>query len=574
VRRVKSGLGAGFKPRSSASGQRIAGQLLAAAAGGNRMGYGSYGASRRKVGLEEWRAVSGTPDEDIICNLPLLRARSRDLFMGSPIAAAAILTLRRNVVGNGLRPMPQIDGTVLGKSSDECATVNKLIADEFGLFANTVDCDFARRSTFYQLQDLAYVNAQISGDVLVLLPIEPRPGSIYNTRIRLIEADRVSSAFNLAHLGEDTTRYGAPRIFGGVELSIDGEVAAYWVSKTHPLSVENLLIGAGALSDIGDYDRVEAFGELTGKPLAFLVGEMERPEQRRAVPLFGKCLIELKNLSRYIESTTVRNVIQSYFTAFVTSAMPSTEMFQGLVSDEDIIRDLTERDPYKVQLGPGIVNWMRPGDKIEFPVNAGPEGEFEPYVTSQCKFIGAALGIPYEVLLKQFNASYSASRASLLQFWNTVKVARQLLVDQFCQPCYLAWFMEAVTKGIIQAPGFFGDSRIQRAWTGCSWSGAGPGSIDPLKEVSASIQRVSAGVSTLERESLEINGSNWRENTIQQGLERDLADELDLPYIRAAKPAPAPPAPPAPSNEQQQQEEEDQDDDKDESEDDSEKPSN
>jgi len=540
MRRVKPALGTGFKPRSSASGQRIAGQLLAAAAGGNRMGYGSYGASRRKVGLEEWRAISGTPDEDIICNLPLLRARSRDLFMGSPIAAAAILTLRRNVVGNGLRPMPQIDGAVLGKSSDECATVNKFIADEFGLFANSVDCDFCRRSTFYQLQDLVYVNAQISGDVLVLLPMKSRPGAIYNTKIRLVEADRVSSTFNLVNLGEDTTASGAPRIFGGVELSPDGEVLAYWVSKTHPLSAENLLIGSGALSDINDYDRVEAFGELTGKPIALLVGEMERPEQRRAVPLLGKCLIELKNLSRYIESTTVRNVIQSYFTAFVTSAMPSTEMFQGLVNDEDIVRDLTERDPYKVQLGPGIVNWMRPGDKIEFPINAGPESEFEPYVTSLCKFIGAALGIPYEVLLKQFNASYSASRASLLQFWNTVKVGRQLLVDQFCQPCYRAWFMEAVTKGIIVAPKFFEDPRVQRAWTSCSWSGAGPGSIDPLKEVSASIQRMSSGVSTLERESLEINGSNWRENTIQQGLERDLADELGLPYIRAEKPAPAP----------------------------------
>jgi lambda family phage portal protein len=514
------------------------GQLLQAAGGGaNKMGYGSYGASRRKVGLEEWRALSGTPDEDIICNLPLLRARSRDLFMGSPLAAAAILTLRRNVVGNGLRPMPQVDGQVLGKSSDECAAMNKLISDEFGLFANTVECDFARRSTFYQQQDLAFVNAQISGDVLVLLPMKERSGAIYDTKIRLIEADRVSSAFNLSKLGDDVTRSGVPRIFGGVELADDGEVLAYWVARSHPLSAENIALGSGALSDIHDYDRVEAFGS-TGRPVALLVGEMERPEQRRAVPLLGKCLIELKNLSRYIESTTVRTVIQSYFTAFVTSAMPSTEMFANLVNDEDAMRDFTERDPYKVQLGPGIVNWMKPGDKIEFPIGAGPESEFEPYVTALCKFIGAALGIPYEVLLKQFNASYSASRASLLQFWNTVKVARQLLVDQFCQPVYLAWMMEAVARGIIPAPRFFDDPRIQRAWTNCSWSGAGPGSIDPLKAVTAAVQRVKAGLSTLERESLEINGSDWRANTTQQGLERDLADEFDLPYARSAQPSP------------------------------------
>jgi capsid protein len=100
--------------------------------------------------------------------------------------------------------------------------------------------------------------------------------------------------------------------------------------------------------------------------------------------------------------------------------------------------------------------------------------------------------------------------------------------------------MEAIAKGIIAAPGFFDDARIRRAWTNCSWSGAGPGSIDPLKEVTASVQRVKAGISTLERESLEINGSDWRANTIQQGLERDLADELDLPYTRVAPPVAQP----------------------------------
>jgi lambda family phage portal protein len=286
-----------------------------------------------------------------------------------------------------------------------------------------------------------------------------------------------------------------------------------------------------------DFTRVPVFGEETGRAVALLVGEMERPEQRRAVPLMSKCLTELKNLARYIESTTVQNVIKSYFTAFVTSQMPSTEMFTGLV-DDSAMQDLITRDPYIVHLGPGIVNWLRPGDKIEFPINAGPEGEFEPYVTALCKFVGAALGIPYEVLLKTFNASYSASRASLLQFWARVKVMRQMLVDQFCQPVYETWMTEGVAQGIIKAPGFATDPRIFRAWTCCSWSGASPGSIDPVKESQAAEKRMKLGVSTQERESLEINGSDWRANTIQQGLEKILADENDLPYPRSATPSP------------------------------------
>jgi lambda family phage portal protein len=490
---------------------------------GNRFGYGNYGASVSKVALEAWNAASSSADWDIIFNLPLLRQRSRDLFMGSPIAGAAILCLRTTVIGNGLDHMPQIDYEVLGMTQEDAAATNKFIKQEFNLFANTVQCDWNRRCTFAQLQDLTYVNQAISGDVLTLLPMKQRPGSIYDTRIRLIEADRVHSPL-VGYGRSEWTVEGMQKTFGGVELTADGEVDAYWISKSYPFT-------PGWRADPLNYTRVPAFGPETGRPLALLVGEFERPEQRRGVPLFSKCLIEMKQLARYIESTTVQNVIKSYFTSFISSAMPSTEMFAGLI-DEDTINDFLQHNPYNVKLGPGIVNWLRPGDSVTFPINAGPEQQFEPYVLALCKIIGACLGVPYEVLLKTFSSNYSASRAALLEFWKRVRVLRQMIIDQFCQPVYEAWMMEAVAKGIIKAAGFFEDPRVYMAWVKCAWSGASQGSIDPLKEMMATQLKIKTGVSTLERESLEINGSDWRDNTIQQGLEASFSAEQGLPYIR------------------------------------------
>jgi lambda family phage portal protein len=490
----------------------------------NRAGYGNYGASYKKIGLEAWHAFSGSPDQDIIYNLPLLRRRSRDLFMGAPIAAAAILTLRTNVVGNGILPLPQIDGEFLGLDQEETAATNLLVKNEFNLFAESVECDWNRRSTFYELTDLAFCNMAISGDVLVLLPMKARKGSVYDTKVRLIEADRVMNPIEQVQM-EGNTSEGALKLFGGVELTDDGEVAAYWISPVHSLSP--YFTGLP-----GDYVRVDAFGAETGRPTALLVGEMERPEQRRAVPLMAKCLMELKQLQRYIESTTIQNVIKSYFAAFIESQMPSVDMFdRGMISEEDI-GYIINQNPYDVKLGPGIVNWMRPGDSVKFPIGAGPPAEFEHYVVAIVKFIGACVGIPYEVLLKQFSASYSASRASLLEFWRRVKVLRKLIVNQFCQPVYVTWMMEAVAKGVIKAPGFFEDVRIQRAWTRCAWSGASPGSIDPLKEILASERKVKLGTSTLEIECLETNGSDWRANTIQQGIELDYATSEGLTYAR------------------------------------------
>jgi lambda family phage portal protein len=494
---------------------------------GNQSGYGNYGASRRKIALEEWRAISGSPDQDIIYNLPLLRVRSRDLFMGSTIAGGAILTLRTNVIGNGLIAMPQIDSDFLGISNEEAAGINKQISDEFDLFADTVECDWDRRSTFYQLQDLAFLNMCISGDVLALLPMKSRPGNIYDTKIRLIEADRViSPLIGLEQVG--TTASGLLKIFGGVELTDDGEVAAYWVSKMHPGFASVMAMP----SDPGNYTRIPAFGVETNRPVSLLLAEMERPEQRRGVPLMAKCLAELKQMQRYIESTTIQNVIKSYFTSFITSAMPSDQMFDNIL-DDDIKDDLVQRSPYQVKLGPGMVNWMRPGDTVTFPVNAGPEAQFEPYVIAMCKFIGSCLGIPYEVLLKQFNSSYSASRAAQLEFWRRIKVLRQFMVDQFCQPVYIAMMMEAVSRGVFKVADFFTNPRVFKAWTRCAWAGSSPGSIDPLKEVIASDRKVKLGVSTLERESLELNGSDWRANTVQQGIELKFRVAQGLPYTAA-----------------------------------------
>jgi lambda family phage portal protein len=490
----------------------------------NRSGYGNYGASQRKIANEAWQAVSGSADQDIVFNLPTLRVRSRDLFMGAPIAGAAILTLRVNTVGNGLIPIPQIDGEYLGMTTTEAATANGLIKNEFNLFADTIECDWNRRNTFYELTDLAFCNMAISGDVLGLLPMKTRRGAVYDTKIRMIEADRIANPDPFVE--SELTRDGNAKIYGGVELTDDGEVDAYWIAKNFPGVTGMVGNGNG-----NTFTRVPAFGAETGRPVSVLVSEMERPEQRRGVPLMAKCLTELKQLQRYIESTTIQNVIKSYFTAFVESAMPSSDMFDRLISEEDI-EDLIVRNKYDVRLAPGIINWMRAGDSIKFPINAGPEAQFEPYVVALCKFIGACLGIPYEVLLKQFNASYSASRAALLEFWRRVKVLRKLMVNQWCQPIYVVWMMEAIAKGVWKAPGFFEDPRIFQAWTKCAWSGSSPGSIDPLKEILAAEHKVRMGVSTLEMECLEFNGSDWRATTTQQGIERAVSTQNGLTYIR------------------------------------------
>ena len=61
-------------------------------------GYSHYGANTYKKEMAGWIYNGGSSREDIEDNLPVLRERCRDLYMGVPLATGAIKTMRTNVV--------------------------------------------------------------------------------------------------------------------------------------------------------------------------------------------------------------------------------------------------------------------------------------------------------------------------------------------------------------------------------------------------------------------------------------------------------------------------------------------
>ena len=85
----------------------------------NGTGYGNYGASHTSRAMRSWHVGGGSSKEDIEDNLDTLRKRSRDAYMGIPLAAGALKTLRTNVVGSGLVPTPQVDADYLHLTEEQ-----------------------------------------------------------------------------------------------------------------------------------------------------------------------------------------------------------------------------------------------------------------------------------------------------------------------------------------------------------------------------------------------------------------------------------------------------------------------
>lgn len=470
-------------------------------------GYGNYGANLTKKSLAGWLFAGGSHREDIEDNISVLRQRSRDLYMGIPIANGAVKTMRTNVVGRGLHLKPAVDREVLGITAAQAQKLEKQIEREWKLWAESPDCDIERIDNFFELQQLAFLNWLMSGDCLAVLPVKPRINQPYDLRVQLVEADRLSSP--------DYCDSWDNKIVGGVEVDKDGEVIAYHISDQHPLS-----------SEVTDYKwhRVEAYGAKTGRRNVLHIMCRERIGQRRGVPFLAPVIESLKQLGRYTDAELVAAVVSGMFTVFIEKEDASSDEAIGSMIPEE--EQIDAADESSLELGPGAVMDLNPGEKVHDSNPGRPNSNFSMFVEAICQQIGASLEIPYELLVKRFNASYTASKGALEEAWKMFRMYRAWLAADFCQPIYEEWLAEAVAKKRIDAPGFFTDPLIRKAYCKAEWNGPAKGMLDPVKEVTAAEKRVANGFSTRSSETMEMTGGDFYTNADQLKNEEKKLSEV------------------------------------------------
>ena len=482
-------------------------------------GYGNYGANLSKKSMRGWMYHGGSPKEDIEDNLDVLRQRSRDAYMGIPTASAALKTMRTNVVAGGLMPSPQIDADYLRLTNEQAEALQAQILREFALWADTPVCDADRVDNFYKLQQLAFLSYLMNGDAFALLPMKEQPGQPYSLRVRVIEADRVCSPDSYDRLAPcEVKGHRVHSIVQGVETDADGMVIAYWICNQHPLS--SLSNQAGAL----EWTRVEAYGS-SGRPNVLHVMNRERAGQRRGVPVLAPVLEALKQLGRYTEAEITAAVISAMFTVFIQSATVQNGKPIGEALPPEQLIDA--QDQGTIELGNGAIVALNPGETVEFAKPEHPNSGYDAFFNAMVKEIGAALEIPPEVLEKQFTQNFSSARGSLNEFWRTCGMQRDWFSDDFCQPVYEAWLAEAVARGRIKAPGFFGDPAIRKAYADCKWNGPSRTALNPSQEVEAAIKRVDAGFSTAEEETAQLTGGDYNRNIRKRAIEAARKREVD-----------------------------------------------
>jgi lambda family phage portal protein len=464
------------------------------------MNYSSSGASGKKNSMRGWFTKSGSPDQDITENQKTLRERSRDAYYSQPLAAAAIKSTSTSVVGTGLRVTPSIEYEYLGIPREKAREFERIIQREWRFYAESTEIDSGRQMDFYQMQHLALLSALMNGDAAALLPyIKDRKGTIYKTAVNLIESDRIDTPPNMGG-----------KVVGGIELDEFGGPKKAYIASRHPSDV--FVVGKPI-----EYKEIDFFDD-NGRPnILLIIQYRERIGQRRGQPLLSPIIEGLKQLTRYGDAELMNAVVSSMITTFIET--PSPEQPQGFAGNAAPGMDAAagiapagidgEDSPREVTMGHGAVVELGEGQKAVLANPGRANTAFESYINAFVTHLMASLELPKEVVLKEFKASYSASRGALLEAWKMFNMRRGWLVTEFCQPIYEAWLAEAVAIGRVTAPGFFTDEATRKAWCGALWHGPSQGQLNPVNEMKASKIAVEEGFSTRSKEARQLNNADY-----------------------------------------------------------------
>lgn len=505
-------------------------------------GYSEAGASLSRRALRGFIPDSGAPKDDIDRNNATLRQRARMLYMSTPLATSAINTNRTKVIGTGLTLKSTVNRELLGLSAEAAKQWQRKTEAEFKLWAGKKqNCDALGLNNFTGLQQLALKSWLLSGDVFPILKrYSATPQNPYTLHIHLVEADRICTpdtygGYGFLNVTDGIVPKGMPgaghKIHDGVEVDKSGRVVAYHVCSTYP--------NMTTAEEERKWTRVIVYGEKTGLPNILHVMDSERPDQYRGVPYLAQVVEPLLQLRRYTESELMAALVQSFFTAWIeTEADPSETPFNEVGAGDvagmggDGARDDLSRDENEYEMSPGAVLHLQKGEKVHFGNPNIPTAGFETFVKTVCRLVGSALEIPYDVLVKEFDASYSASRGALLEAWEAFKMRRGWFADSFCQPIYEAWLAEAVALGRVKAPGFFDDPLTRAAWCSARWIGPVQGQLDPKKEAEAALLLTNCGIKTHEQVTRELGGGDWTENVEQLKAENALLTDAGSPEHR------------------------------------------
>jgi lambda family phage portal protein len=475
---------------------------------------GQYlGARTDRQNTRGWTPLAQSPDDDSVGDQMPLRARARDAVRNMALAASTILTYEACVVGPGLILSPRIDREYLGLSDDEADAKEKEILRHYRAWSKSPWSSFNGAMAMGAQQRLGLTSMLVNGDHWVVKRRRQMPGMPYTLSFQHIEADLVCTPDSE---GQNS------RVVDGVEFDANGVAIAIHVANHYPHDA--------TFTGPKKWARVPIFSADMER-LVLHVVRGRRTSQARGVTLFAAGLEPLKALNDFADNELTAALNDSIFTGVFysrkgTTLLPDMAPIDPLTGQPITPDTMATTAATQVQAPPkipllsgGVINLDMDSEKLDKVESQRPSKQFAPFHEAWTKIYASAVGLPFELVVRHFTASFSASKGAINEGWRQIRLVRGDLVDTFASPAYEAFVDELAATGIVDMPGYFEDHLVRAAYLGHVWSGPVPGHLNPAQEALAAVTRMAAGITTLEGETAEYNGAAWEENHPQSAKE-------------------------------------------------------
>lgn len=435
---------------------------------------------------------------------------SSRLVYETTIGSMCVNALTRYVIGPGLMPTASPERELVGWTEEQRNTFIAQAESFWRLMTGRNDIDYYERENYYTLQQIAFRNILTVGDVLKHRSYRGKSGG-YRPYIQLLSGRWVRNP---------NGSMDSQKITGGVELDSFGREIGYYIEVVD----ENL-------NDTRKTRYVSKYNDKSGLEEYSLIKLCSyEANQVRGVPWLSASKEDIICLESARMGQIVKFITQNLFTAVIESpaesenATTTAERLKNLgLKQEEAYSDREE----DLTLGTGNVLQLQPGEKmstIESQLQAGDYSQFEKTLLSD---IGGAIGVPYEMLLQQYNSSYSAARGTITGAEKNFKNIRNEFADKFCQPDWEAIIDYGIRIGAIEAPGYIDGSDIFRqAVLSATWMGPTPVVMDPVKEANAQKLMVENCFTTKEKATREISAMDFEEVAERRAKEMELERNL------------------------------------------------
>jgi len=167
-----------------------------------------------------------------------------------------------------------------------------------------------------------------------------------------------------------------------------------------------------------------------------------RHRQTRGLPYLASAMSIFERLDGFIDSETFAAELNAR-TALAINKAPSEDDPDGVTANDDPATSDTFSKLQKIESGQIIEG--QPGETIGMVESMRPGPQFEPYIVVVARIVGAAVGMPLELVLLDFSrTSWASGRLSMDEARRTFRFWQKFSDVHICDP----WYKRQITRGI------------------------------------------------------------------------------------------------------------------------------